>query len=51
MYRSKRVYKDAFTHEKSIEIIKQGEGSHFDPFIVSIFMENHIEFKNTYNKF
>ena len=28
---SKRVYKPAFSHDKAMEIILQGRGSHFDP--------------------
>lgn len=31
---SKRVYKSAFTHEKAMQIIKQGRGQHFDADIV-----------------
>jgi len=42
--RSKRVYKDAFTHEKSMDIISSGRGSHFDPGLVDIFLEHNEEF-------
>lgn len=42
--RSKRVYKESFSHEKSVNIIKEGNGSHFDPFLVDIFLENDGEF-------
>ena len=35
--RSERCYKEAFDHEKSIGIIVEGAGSHFDPEIVSVF--------------
>lgn len=34
---SKRVYKEAFTHEKARDIIMQGGGSHFDPAVVEAF--------------
>ena len=44
--RSKRVYKEAFTHEKTYEIIKEGRGKHFDPLIVDVFLENHEKFKD-----
>lgn len=47
--RLKRVYKEAYSHEKSIEIIKQGRGTHFDPVLVDVFIENNEEFKNIYN--
>jgi putative two-component system response regulator len=36
---SDRPYKSAFTHEKSVEIIKESRGSHFDPKIVDVFLE------------
>lgn len=39
--RSKRVYKEAFSHEKSISIILQGSGNHFDPTLVEVFMQNN----------
>lgn len=32
--RAKRSYKDSFSHEKSIAIIKEGKGAHFDPLVV-----------------
>ena len=36
---SDRPYKNAFTHEKAVEIIKESRGSHFDPEIVDVFLE------------
>ncbi len=35
---SKRVYKDAFDHEKAKRIIIEEKGSHFDPDLVDIFL-------------
>ena len=35
---SKRVYKPAFSHEKSVGIILEGKGSHFEPLLVDCFM-------------
>ncbi len=46
--RSKRVYKKAFSHEKSAAIIGEGKGSHFDPLLVDIFMQNQEEFLGLY---
>lgn len=46
--RSKRVYKDAFSHEKSIDIIKSSKGTHFDPVLVDIFVNYQDEFKSLY---
>jgi len=36
---SKRVYKPPFPHQKAIEIILEGRGTHFDPEIVEAFVE------------
>lgn len=40
---SKRPYKDAFSHEKSIEIMKNN-ASHYDPDLFKIFTENASEY-------
>jgi len=42
---SDRPYKKAFTHEKAIEIIKEGRGTHFDPELSDVFIacEKEIE--------
>lgn len=42
---SKRVYKPPFTHEKAMEIIAEGKGSHFDPDMVDAFMEISEQFR------
>jgi len=36
---SERPYKNAFTHETAVDIIKKSRGSHFDPEIVDVFLE------------
>ena len=46
--RQKRVYKEAFTHEKAIEIISFQSEKHFDPQIVNIFLIHHNEFKKIF---
>ena len=48
--RSKRVYKDGFSHEKACAIITEGHGSHFDPSIVDIFTEHHTLFEEIYDR-
>ena len=48
--RSKRVYKDAYSHEKSCNIIQEGRGGHFDPFIVDVFIENNREIEKLHGK-
>ncbi len=47
--RSRRVYKEGFSHEKSAAIIEQGSGSHFDPLLVEIFLENQQEFRRIFD--
>ena len=47
--RSKRVYKDAFSHEKSMEIIASSKGSHFDPVLCNLFFRYQEEFKLLYD--
>ena len=41
---SKRVYKEPFSFERTIEIIQDGRGTHFDPILVDAFMEIKEEF-------
>lgn len=48
--RSKRIYKEAFSHEKTCEIIQQGKGIHFDPRLVEIFIDSHEEFRQLYDR-
>lgn len=43
---SKRVYKDAMSHEEAMEIIKDGIGKHFDPTIVACAFELEATFQN-----
>lgn len=47
--RQKRIYKDGFTHEKAIEIIKNESGKSFDPNIVRVFLENEFKFERLFN--
>lgn len=47
--RSRRVYKEGFSHEKSCEIIKEGSGKHFDPLIVEVFLRHNEEFEKFYS--
>lgn len=48
---SKRSYKQAFSHEKAVEIIFEGRGHHFDPEIVNAFMIIQEEFRNIAYKY
>jgi len=40
-----RPYKKAFAHDEAVDIIKRGEGTHFDPYIVKIFLAHEKEFE------
>lgn len=40
-----RPYKEAFTHEKAVEIILNGKGTSFDPKIIEVFEKIHIKLK------
>jgi HD-GYP domain-containing protein (c-di-GMP phosphodiesterase class II) len=48
---SKRPYKEAFTFEAAVRIIREGSGKHFDPKIVKVFMENIDEIEKVYEGF
>lgn len=41
---SKRVYKPAFSHQKAVDIITEGKGSHFEPLLVDCFLDIADEF-------
>ncbi len=47
---SERSYKHAMTHEEAVEIIKSERGTHFDPDIIDVFIENQEVFRRI-NKF
>ncbi|HSC78884.1 MAG TPA: two-component system response regulator [Chitinolyticbacter sp.] len=42
---SRRVYKDAMSHEEAVAIIRNGRGSHFDPDICAAFLACQAEFQ------
>lgn len=46
--RQKRVYKDGFSHEEAVEIIKKERGQHFDPTLVDIFLAYNEEFNKIF---
>ena len=46
--RQKRSYKPAFSHEKSLTIIKEERGKQFDPILVDLFIESHKRFEKIY---
>lgn len=42
---SRRPYKSSLSHEKAVEIILEGVGTHFDPHLIEVFRAVHSEFK------
>ena len=48
---SRRVYKEPMPHEKAVEIIRQGRGSHFDPDIADAFLDIHEDFRAIAGRF
>ena len=42
-----RPYKKALSHDEAVKIIRDGTGTHFDPELVSIFLEHEKEFAGT----
>jgi response regulator RpfG family c-di-GMP phosphodiesterase len=47
---TKRFYKEAYTHEKSRQIIFSLNGSHFDPQVVDAFAVLESEFKRIHEQ-
>lgn len=41
---SKRVYKDAFPLERTLAILEEGKGTHFDPHLLDLFIGNIEQF-------
>ena len=42
---SKRTYKAPLPHEEAVKIISSERGTHFDPDVVDIFLENQETFR------
>jgi putative two-component system response regulator len=47
---SNRAYKEAFSHQKALEIITEGRGSLFDPRLVDLFIKVNAQFEEALNK-
>jgi putative two-component system response regulator len=48
---SRRVYKDGMPHEKAVQIMTDGRGSHFDPDVLDAFLDIQEEFRSIAQRF
>ena len=48
---SKRSYKEPFTFDEAMKIIREGSGKHFDPLVVEAFLSEEAEVKEVANNF
>jgi putative two-component system response regulator len=48
---SVRPYKQPLTHEKAMEIVREGVGAHFDPLISEVFLQHEHEFAAINSRF
>ena len=48
--RSRRPYKEPFSHERSCEIIIGGRGQHFDPAVVDAFIQENVRFAEYFER-
>lgn len=48
---SRRVYKDAVSHEAALDVIREGRGKHFDPAVVDAFVEIAEEIRKIATRF
>ncbi|MDP8298903.1 MAG: HD domain-containing phosphohydrolase [Candidatus Tantalella remota] len=46
---SKRTYKEAYSFDKSVSMIKERAGGHFDPVLVDVFEDNKDKIKQIFN--
>ena len=48
---SRRVYKEAYSHDQAVAIIRAGRGSHFDPDLADAFLAISEEFRTIAQRF
>lgn len=49
--RSRRPYKEPFSHKRALEILYEEEGGHFDPFVLQAFKEVEQDFKRVHDSY
>lgn len=48
--RMKRSYKSAFSHQKTLDIILEGQGRHFDPDLIGYFKILHLDYDRIFSQ-
>jgi len=48
--RTRRPYKEPFSHEESFSILQKDSGSHFDPLLIEVFAQLEDEIKELYSR-
>lgn len=48
--RSRRPYKEGYSHQDTLNIMKQESGTHFDPILLEVLFKYEKEFEQLYNK-
>jgi len=48
--RSRRVYKEGFPHQKALDIIAEGRGTHFDPALADLLLRHHLQFMEIFDQ-
>jgi len=48
---SRRPYKEPFSNEKALEIMREGRGKHFDPTILDLFLNNFDEIEKIQSQY
>ncbi len=48
---SKRVYKDSWTYDAILELFEEEKGTHFDPELAQLFLDNFDKFIGIYEKY
>jgi putative two-component system response regulator len=48
--RSRRPYKDGWTHEAAFKLITTESGQHFDPILTNLFQSIHLDFADLFHK-
>jgi response regulator RpfG family c-di-GMP phosphodiesterase len=48
---SRRCYKDAWSMDRALNVLKDGSGSHFDPYLIDIFFNSLSDIEDTFKAY